>query len=583
LDTRQQPFKSILAAFKKTLLLEAVRHWLDSGAIGRATLPQELSRKLNVIEQFDFDERLMDSHDERLTTLRDGDTKKWLKLIKEPEKISEGILELSPEPRPAFLLIDRIDDSWDGSDTAVIFLMGLMHACVEIGAATEGRIRPVVFLRENIFERVRQLDNEFARLETAVVSLDWTKEQLRELVERRINASMITKKPLGGETWDSVFAEIEGNSSIDYVANFCQHRPRDVLTYCTFALDSAKSSLNQRVEVADILSARKRFSDSRLKDLGDEYAENYPHLSLVLSRFFGLGDRYTLGGVSGFIQRLLVDSEVQERCSGWLRDHTVPESFADLMYRISFFGISSGKVFEFRSAGARSTAAPKITTATEFMIHPCFHDALHLRRETIANLDASIELKAGGVVPDLPQNTTLSDYQDALQELLIELEDLPRGNPDSARFEDVVGRIIKLCFFSSLTNVEAKVRTSDGRSIRDWVCANTAPSGFWEMIRMRYQATQVIWECKNYDNLHADDFHQANYYMGKATGRCVVVAFRGEATGANVKHVNDIINKDGIVIPLGEKDLKVFIRQAIKGKARESHIQGIFDRIVRSA
>ena len=35
------------------------------------------------------------------------------------------------------VLIDRIDDTWDGSDKAVIILMALMHACVELAASTK--------------------------------------------------------------------------------------------------------------------------------------------------------------------------------------------------------------------------------------------------------------------------------------------------------------------------------------------------------------------------------------------------------------------------------------------------------------
>ena len=64
------------------------------------------------------------------------------------------------------VLIDRLDDEWDDSDKAVVLVMALMHACVEIRSATEA-VRPMIFLRENVFDRVRQLDSEFSRLETS--------------------------------------------------------------------------------------------------------------------------------------------------------------------------------------------------------------------------------------------------------------------------------------------------------------------------------------------------------------------------------------------------------------------------------
>ena len=37
-----------------------------------------------------------------------------------------------------------------------------------------------------------------------------------------------------------------------------------------------------------------------------------------------------------------------------------------------------------------------------------------------------------------------------------------------------------------------------------------------------------------------------------------------------------------MVLLLTEKDLRVFIRQAIKGKVREDHINEIFDRTIRA-
>ena len=162
------------------------------------------------------------------------------------------------------ILIDRLDDSWDGSDRAVMMLTALMHACVEVWSASS-IARPLVFLRENIFERVRQKDKEFTRLETSVVSLDWTTELLTEVVERRLVHHLNTK-PKVGETWDLFFEpQIDGVSSKDYIFNFCQHRPRDVLTYCSMAVDSAQGFRRQKITADDLKDARRRFSKSRFK------------------------------------------------------------------------------------------------------------------------------------------------------------------------------------------------------------------------------------------------------------------------------------------------------------------------------
>jgi hypothetical protein len=134
-----------------------------------------------------------------------------------------------------------------------------------------------------------------------------------------------------------------------------------------------------------------------------------------------------------------------------------------------------------------------------------------------------------------------------------------------------------------LTNVEPKVRDIEGRVIRDWIAANTAASGFWEMVRHRYEATQIIWECKNYQNLDAGAFHQAAYYMTREIGRFLVLCFRGEVKTHYYEHIKRIAaeKNGGITLLLTDRDLDVFIRQAINGKSREEHIREIYDRTVR--
>jgi hypothetical protein len=104
------------------------------------------------------------------------------------------------------------------------------------------------------------------------------------------------------------------------------------------------------------------------------------------------------------------------------------------------------------------------------------------------------------------------------------------------------------------------------------------------MLRDQYRATQIIFECKNYENLTADDFHQTSYYMNDVIGRAAFLVHRGgpELKKSYLEHIRRVSNdKHGIVILLGERDLEVFLRQALNGKKSEGHLQDLFDRIVR--
>ena len=101
---------------------------------------------------------------------------------------------------------------------------------------------------------------------------------------------------------------------------------------------------HQQIKIEDVDSARRRFSDNRFKDLGDEYAENYPQISLVLSRFYGLGRRYTPGGMESFIRKLLRDPEVVRLCGSWIYEYQQMIQLVRLLYNIGFVGLQKARV-----------------------------------------------------------------------------------------------------------------------------------------------------------------------------------------------------------------------------------------------
>jgi hypothetical protein len=208
---------------------------------------------------------------------------------------------------------------------------------------------------------------------------------------------------------------------------------------------------------------------------------------------------------------------------------------------------------------------------------------LNLQDVIVSKLDDSVTLTQSGLIGDLPGGIQLNEYQKRLALLRDQLKSLPEGRGTDSEFEEVVGDILRLCFYKVLTNIEPKVRTADGRVIRDWIAANHAPDGFWELVRNRYAATQLIWECKNYSTLQASDFQQAAYYMTEPIGRFSILAFRGnEKKRHYYEHIKRIASdKNGIVLLFHDKDLDVFLRHAMSGKSNEPHLREIYDTTVR--
>lgn len=578
----QKPFNTLVSSFVRAILDESVAEWKRQGLFTfRHADGSELTRERNHIEQFEFDLRLLNFIEEGFEYLKGGNAKDWLRFRNRPGKLAGEITaEYGGKSRfQQLILIDRLDDEWDSSDKAVVLVIALMHACVEIRAATAA-VRPIVFLRENVFDRVRELDSEFSRLETSLVSLDWTKELLRELVERRLNDGLISKYPLDGSTWKAFF-QGDAPASETRVFDYCQYRPRDVLLYASTALSLAQSHQRAQIHTEDLDEAQRSFSENRLKELADEYADNYPQLSIVLTRFYGLGTEYTVGSIEDFIKKLLVDNEVQETCKKWIYNFVAPDQFIQLLYNIGFWGLKQPKgQTRFKSSEAENPGSLSITADSTLVVHPSYADGLQLQRRVITSLGENVSLRTSGLILDVPESFSTSSYRAKLQQLLDDLATLPTGRSGAGRFEDLIGEVIKLCFFRSLSNVQSKSRNVDNTAVRDWIASNRAPLGFWAIVRDKYRATQVVWECKNYEDLKADDFHQASYYMSSQGGRFVIIVCRASSPLPQhvFEHVRRVFEKTkGLVLILRESDTKTFLRQALNGKQSEYHLQDLFD------
>jgi hypothetical protein len=580
-DANQRPFRSLTSAFRRSLQDEVLL--ADPERVLKFSGLDILAEEFSLYRDLDFDLRALSFIEELMGYLDGKDDASWVRTIKRPKVLACQMSDAFEGHSPYSVLIDAIDESWDGGELAVIYLAAMMHSCLEINSQNQG-MRVLMFLRENIFERVRVMDTEFARLETCVVGLDWSEEQLLETVERRLNAQLTTKFQLGGTTWDLFFEGKE--KSRNAVFNFCQNRPRDVLTYCALALESAQAHKHDQIMLEDLDDARRRFSDSRLKDLGDEYQENYPQIATVLSRFYGLGRRWTLSGIEEFLERLLQDRDVASACAGWIYKYNAPEQFVRLLYDIGFFGLliprrDGERRIVYRSLGPRSTTPPPISSSIDLSIHPSYWDALDLLDVLVTEFAEGNNFGRLGVISDFPGALNFEQYQNNLADLNDTLKQVPVGKKGAYLFESLVGQVLELCFFRVLFNVEDQSRDVAGTVRRDWIASNRGEAGFWEMVRHRHGASQVIFECKNYEQLDADDFHQAGYYMSEQAGKLVIIVFRGEIKNHYFEHVKKLSNGGGMVLLLNEKDLRVFVRQAMNGKVKDSHLQDKYDKVVR--
>jgi hypothetical protein len=347
-------------------------------------------------------------------------------------------------------------------------------------------------------------------------------------------------------------------------------RPRDILTYCDYAIENAKQRKHLKVSVEDLLSARSKFSDSRLKDLGDEYAENYPGLYLVLKKFFGLTKRIAYTAMSEILRALLDDDTIKVQCKRWIYANVAPLSFCNLLFNIGFVGVVTNRSVDFRGSGWLEEGMSPVGGSSVFEIHSAFADALQLRDDVLVRLDEG-QLRDSGIIEEV--GITIPEFYKKLDTLQEGFDTLPCGLENASEFENLVVELIKICFAGKLDFVEVQVTTIGGTQRRDIIAANVAPDDFWEAVRSKWSATQVVFECKNYEQLKAADFQQVGHYLDKGMTKCAVLCCRASVSEKYwQEHLRDLYTAGKMVIILTAQDTRTLIRQARSGKSSDRHL-----------
>lgn len=191
------------------------------------------------------------------------------------------------------LLIDNLDKDWtrEHQGMAVGLINGLLNEAQRLAYRDLQDIaRIVVFLRSDIYEIVSGRDPD--RDKKSPILLEWSREQLFEMVTRRIRVALrdAEQRPPSDtmELWHTIFVESgpDGTPSFDYLVNRTMLRPRDVLQFCIRCLDGARQSGHERVTVEDIAAAERSYSVDLFNHLRQEFAVGYPDLIALRNVLF---------------------------------------------------------------------------------------------------------------------------------------------------------------------------------------------------------------------------------------------------------------------------------------------------------
>lgn len=489
----------------------------------------------------------------------------------------------------AVVLYDRLDEAWVPEVSSVAILGGLVRCASEYRERKIG-IYPILFVRDNMFRALSQMDDDFTRhIEGPSLRLQWDEDALFHLVNARLRISLELENVEAEEkVWNKFVSEdLQGRKGFIRCLRYTLYRPRDIITLLNEAYLYARRSNRDVITPDDIERSSINISKHRLDDLCKEYDTVLPGLKLFVTAFSGQPAIRQLNDVVSSLEEIAETSDYSEQASRDLVLFSGGGEMFSALYSVGFVGlrdIATGN-FVFCHDGAES-ALVSIDAKRETLVHPCYWKALDVAVAEEAS-NSAIQLNDEYVAPK--QDQTLALRLKRLGRVPEELNDIPLGHAGSKLFEEWVLRSVRLLFSGPLTNSALHPNPKNALNQRDVIATNAETTSFWRRIYEDYQSRQIIFECKNYEEVSADDFRQVLDYLSGEYGGFGIIVRRGTKVALTEKEKDRIRsmyhehNKLVMVMPSSMLALSIRkLRPHKKYDYAEFTIGSHMDMIVRS-
>lgn len=226
-----------------------------------------------------------------------------------------------------FVCFDRVDEAWDevSYDASRKVIAGLVAAADAINSQYKGQLRPIIFLREDIFDSLSLNDTNKLRADCGAL-LHWTKDSIASLLLKRVNYfAQKHGKPMV-TSLDALFDKNEmrqGARPSRYILLRTMMRPRDLISLLNCIVASMKDKANdpfaddvqefERLECDSVYSAEPGYSEWLKQEVLDEWKVQRPAIISLLNALQNHGStNFTLSNLLDELKKLSVEQQPSE-------------------------------------------------------------------------------------------------------------------------------------------------------------------------------------------------------------------------------------------------------------------------------
>lgn len=209
---------------------------------------------------------------------------------------------LGPDAR-FFVAFDRIDEAWDSTsyEASQLIISGLIGACEYINLKFKGALRPIVFLREDIFETIDLNDKNKLKTDCGEL-LAWNKPGLIRLILERVNFFAREGSQAEISKVDELFDRDQmrqQRAPFDHIMLRTMVRPRDFIRFLNLVKQDMverrdnvfeEEEVNpDRLECQAIYNVEPKYSEWLVDELKDEWRAQFPAIIQLFEAIQGNG------------------------------------------------------------------------------------------------------------------------------------------------------------------------------------------------------------------------------------------------------------------------------------------------------
>jgi hypothetical protein len=307
-----------------------------------------------------------------------------------PQAAEERIKRWAGDNEAFWLFVDDVDANFKDTKESRAKLMAYFQALREVrNEAPSIKIRTTA--RPNILAILRSEFADAAKLNDYIVDLNWTEEQIRDLLATRIRAYFVrhgidpkeqAPRRLIGICFRDPMRWGGDNKAPHVVLNtFSRSRPRWLVEICKAASNEAAD--RSLIELGDITRSMAAVGKTRQLDLAVEYEPQCKQIGQILDVFVGEDEEYSTPDLFGLLQRKLLDNFKPEIVGAGGVGIT-PQVVTRLLFEIGFLTARKKAPHGYTHQSfaddvnlIRPTGA--IQDSVRWEIHPIFRQSLSIR------------------------------------------------------------------------------------------------------------------------------------------------------------------------------------------------------------